>query len=50
MEQRAIRWEALMLNMEEIMDLWAKVQKTFLYLEPIFASNDIIQTLEKEWN
>ena len=48
MEERAIRWEKLMLYLQEVLDLWIKVQTMYLYLEPIFAFDDINKTLYDE--
>ena len=48
MEERAVRWEKLMLYIQEVLDVWIKVQSSYLYLEPIFGSEDIIGQMPKE--
>lgn len=48
MEDKAIRWEKLMLFIQEVLDVWVKVQTMYLYLEPIFSFEDINKTLFEE--
>jgi dynein heavy chain len=41
MADKAKQWEELLIFMQEVLEIWIKVQTNFLYLEPVFSSEDI---------
>lgn len=48
MEERAIKWEKLMLYIQDVLEIWTEVQAKYLYLEPIFNFEDINKNLAIE--
>ena len=47
-ETRISKWESDLLYIRDTIEIWLKVQSSWIYLQPIFASPDIKRELQKE--
>ncbi|KAL0223335.1 hypothetical protein P9112_002725 [Eukaryota sp. TZLM1-RC] len=48
-EERISKWEDLLKSVQLIIEEWILVQTAWMYLEPIFASPDIVKQLPQEY-
>lgn len=45
-EEEMKEWEEKLISMQDILDAWLRCQESWLYLEPIFNSEDIMKQVQ----
>jgi dynein heavy chain len=50
MEREVNHWKETLFRLQETMELWLKVQKMWMYLQPIFYSQDVVREMHNEGN
>lgn len=47
-EERIFEWDKILKKIQDILEEWAKFQQQWMYLQPIFDSQDIAKQLPTE--
>lgn len=48
MFEKTCKWEDMIMRTQDNLDKWLKVQSTWMYLQPVFSSEDIISQMPVE--
>lgn len=46
--EKSYEWENKLISVQETIDIWSQVQSSWMYLEPVFGSQDIIRQMPIE--